>query len=123
MRRWLLLLLLASTPLLAQEGPVDPFATPTPMRRRAVADGRGDVAGVHSGALDLPPIALRGLLVLRGKAPAALLEVNGVTLVARPGQRLLLPRPGLPPAPVDVLEVSADGLRLRTAAGDVAEVR
>lgn len=102
---------------------VDPFATPAPMRRAAANGGRGDdIAGVGSLTTDLPPLLVRALLVLRGRPPAALLEVGGALHIVRAGERLHVVREGLD-LPLEILDVSAQGVRLRTPDGTLVQVR
>jgi hypothetical protein len=77
--------------LLAQEGdptpPKDPFSTPPAMRRAARAPADGGPRA-RSGAL--AGVVVRGTLAVRGRAPAALLEVEGRARVVRVGQTIEL---------------------------------
>lgn len=126
--RALLLLSIPCAVALAQDpAPLDPFATPAPIRRAAnggrVERGlRGDVAGLDSSSTDLPPLAVRAVLVVRGRPPAALLEVAGETYLVKPGARLHVVREGLD-LPLEVLDVGPDGVRVKAPDGAVVQVR
>lgn len=111
----------------AQEPAVDPFATPAPMRRAAHGGGRGgglrgDVSAIASSSTDLPPLGVRALLLMRGRAPAALLEVAGESFLVRAGSKLHVVREGLDFS-LEVLEVGAEGVRVRAPDGATVQVR
>jgi hypothetical protein len=112
--RMSLLVLLALAPLApAQETRPDPFATPPPMRRAARGQGAGDVAAVGT-ATGLEALAVRGLLLLRGRPATALLEARGQVHIVRAGDQLL---------DLSIVAIDASGVTVRTVDGTTAQVR
>ncbi|RMG16946.1 MAG: hypothetical protein D6731_04945 [Planctomycetota bacterium] len=93
-RFWIFALALSPVALLAQEDaspppaaerPRDPFATPPAMRDAAGSDLPPEEGGGVPAATERVALVLRGTLAVRGRPPAALLDVGGRVLLVRPG--------------------------------------
>ncbi|MCG3135672.1 MAG: hypothetical protein HMLKMBBP_03399 [Planctomycetes bacterium] len=96
---------LCLSPAVAQEAPLrDPTETagapPPPPDAEAPAP---------SAQSAMPRLALRALVVVRGRAPAALVDAGGELIRVAAGESILV---GEPPVAADIVSVEADGVRV-----------